>query len=116
MKKSMIKKYLNHEVIKVSMKEQKGVAELEEVIKKMFFHGKLEFNEEVYITNARHKAALLHASNSLNMVLESIVMDMPEDFYSIDLLSAYKALGRILGEEIDDDVVNEIFSKFCMGK
>ncbi|MGN0290304.1 MAG: tRNA uridine-5-carboxymethylaminomethyl(34) synthesis GTPase MnmE [Lachnospiraceae bacterium] len=112
----MIKKYLNHEVIKVSMKEQKGVDELEEVIKKMFFHGKLEFNEEVYITNARHKAALLHASNSLNMVLESIAMDMPEDFYSIDLMNAYEELGNILGESLGEDLVNEIFSKFCTGK
>lgn len=112
----MIKKYLNHEVIKVSMKEQKGVEELEEVIKKMFFHGKLEFNEEVYITNARHKAALLHASNSLNMVLESIAMDMPEDFYSIDLMNAYEELGNILGESLGEDLVNEIFSKFCTGK
>lgn len=112
----MIKKYLNHEVIKVSMKEQKGVDELEEMIKKMFFHGKLEFNEEVYITNARHKAALLHASNSLNMVLESIAMDMPEDFYSIDLMNAYEELGNILGESLGEDLVNEIFSKFCTGK
>lgn len=112
----MIQKYLDHEVIKVSMKEHKGVEELEEVIKKMFFHGKLEFNEEVYITNARHKAALLNALNSLKMVLESIAMDMPEDFYSIDLMNVYEELGNILGESLGEDLVNEIFSKFCTGK
>lgn len=112
----MIQKYLDHEVIKVSMKEHKGVEELEEVIKKMFFNGKLEFNEEVYITNARHKAALLNALNSLKMVLESIAMDMPEDFYSIDLMNVYEELGNILGESLGEDLVNEIFSKFCTGK
>lgn len=52
----------------------------------------------------------------MNQVEKSLEMDMPEDFYSIDLMSAYASLGRIIGEEVGDDLVNEIFSKFCMGK
>ena len=82
----------------------------------MFFHGELTFNNEVYITNARHKAALEETKNSLKQVLESIDLEMPEDFFSIDLMNAYKELGSIIGEEVGEDLVNEIFSKFCTGK
>ena len=82
----------------------------------MFFHGNLEFNDEVYITNVRQKQALEEAKESLKQVRNSIDMGMPEDFYSIDLMSAYEALGRITGESVEDDLVNEIFGKFCMGK
>ena len=68
------------------------------------------------ITNIRHKTALADAKNSLSMVLASIESGMPEDFYSIDLMNAYEKLGLIIGESVEDDLVNEIFSKFCMGK
>lgn len=105
-----------HPIVSISAKEETGIAELEEQIKEMFFHGELSFNDEVYITNARHKAALEEAEKSLTQVLESISMDMPEDFYSIDLMNAYKELGSIIGEEVGEDLVNEIFSKFCTGK
>ena len=111
-----MEKLLDKKVISVSAKEHLGINELEETIKTMFFHGKLEFNDEVYITNVRHKAALKNACDSLAMVRKSIADGMPEDFYSIDLMSAYEELGTIIGEAVDDDLVNEIFSKFCMGK
>ena len=112
----MIASHLDQKIIKVSMKENQGVDELENAIKELFFHGKLELNDEVYITNARHKAALSNAKDSLNMVLDSIAMEMPEDFYSIDLMNTYEELGNILGESLGEDLVNEIFSKFCTGK
>lgn len=112
----MIASHLNQKIIKVSMKENQGVDELENAIKELFFHGKVELNDEVYITNARHKAALSNAKDSLNMVLNSIAMEMPEDFYSIDLMNTYEELGNILGESLGEDLVNEIFSKFCTGK
>ena len=82
----------------------------------MVFSGKISFNEEVYITNARHKEALEEAAQSLSMVRRSIEDGMPEDFFSIDLMAAYASLGKITGEEVGEDLVNEIFSKFCMGK
>ena len=82
----------------------------------MFFEGNLSFNDEIYITNIRHKTALQDAYASLQRVIESIDSGMPEDFYSIDLLDAYESLGSITGETIGEDLVNEIFSKFCMGK
>ena len=82
----------------------------------MFFHGEVSFNDEVIITNIRQKNSLQEAKNSLNLVLRSIEDAMPEDFYSIDLMNAYESLGNIIGESVEDDLVNEIFSKFCMGK
>ena len=96
--------------------ENSGMDELEETIRNMFFKGELKHNNELIVTNLRHKEALQDALNSLKLVERSIEDGMPEDFYSIDLTSAYASLGKIIGEEVDEDVVNEIFSKFCMGK
>lgn len=96
--------------------ENSGMEELEETIRNMFFDGELKQNNELVVTNLRHKEALQDALNSLKLVERSIEDGMPEDFYSIDLTSAYASLGKIIGEEVDEDVVNEIFSKFCMGK
>lgn len=103
-------------VIPVSVVEETGISQLEDEIKRMFFHGELSFNDEVYITNARHKAALEESKESLKLVMDSIAMGMSEDFFSIDLMNAYESLGRIVGESVGEDLVNEIFSKFCVGK
>ncbi|MBP3475733.1 MAG: tRNA uridine-5-carboxymethylaminomethyl(34) synthesis GTPase MnmE [Lachnospiraceae bacterium] len=103
-------------IIKTSTKEANGIDTLTELIQDMFFHGKISYNDEVYITNMRHKEAICDAKNSILQVRNSLEMDMPEDFYSIDLMSAYASLGTIIGEEVGEDLVNEIFSKFCMGK
>lgn len=111
-----LKKRTGHPVIPISAKEETGVFELEEEIKSMFFSGNLSFNDEVYITNARHKAALEEADRSLELVRNSIEIGMPEDFFSIDLMNAYESLGTIVGEAVGEDLVNEIFSKFCTGK
>lgn len=103
-------------MISISAKEHRGIDELEEAIREMFFSGEVTFNDEVYITNIRHKTALKEALSSLRLVLQSIADGMPEDFFSIDLMNAYEELGSIIGEAVEDDLVNEIFSKFCMGK
>ena len=105
-----------HPIVSVSAKEEQGIDLLEDQIKELFFQGDLAFNDEIYITNARHKAALEEARKSLEMVENSIEMQMPEDFFSIDLMNAYEALGSIIGEAVGEDLVNEIFSKFCTGK
>ncbi|MCB6201246.1 tRNA uridine-5-carboxymethylaminomethyl(34) synthesis GTPase MnmE [Extibacter muris] len=104
------------QVLEVSAKNQCGIGDFEKVVKDMFFEGNLSFNNEIYITNVRHKAALQDARNSLKKVIESIDSGMPEDFYSIDLLDAYESLGSITGDTMGEDLINEIFSKFCMGK
>lgn len=103
-------------VIPVSAKEQKGIDKLEEQIKEWFLHGEIDFNDEVMITNVRHKTAMSEALKSLELVERSIEDGMPEDFFSIDLMNTYEQLGTIIGESLEDDLVNEIFSRFCMGK
>ena len=103
-------------VLPVSAREETGIELLEQEIQTMFFQGGLHFNDQVYITNARHKAALEDGARSIAMVRRSIADGMPEDFYSIDLMDAYQKLGTIVGEAVGEDLVNEIFSKFCMGK
>lgn len=104
------------DIIEFSAKAGLGMDELEEKIKDMFYSGEITFNDQVYITNARHKEALENSYNSLLNVKESVDAGMPEDFYTIDLMDAYEQLGLIIGESVEDDLVNEIFSKFCMGK
>lgn len=103
-------------IIKTSMKDKNGIELFLKTVKEMFFHGDITYNDEVYITNARHKEALQDGYDSLLQVHKSIEDQMPEDFYTIDLMSAYEKLGLIIGEAVEDDLVNEIFSKFCVGK
>ncbi len=105
-----------HPVIAISAKKESGIDQLEEEIKSLFYEGEIDFNDQVMITNVRHAQALHDAYDSILMVKRSIEDEMPEDFYSIDLMNAYEKLGLIVGESVEDDLVNEIFNKFCMGK
>ena len=93
-----------------------GLDLLEAEIEKLFLMGDLRQNDQLMITNLRHKEELLQTKSALLLVKQSLEAQMPEDFYSIDLMQAYACLGKILGEEVGDDLVEEIFSKFCMGK
>lgn len=111
-----ISMYSNNPVIMVSAKDESGIEDLKKYIINEFSKGYLKYNDEIFITNARQKDALNNAISSLLCVAKSIHDDMPEDFYSIDLTAAYDFLGQIIGEQMDEDVVNEIFGKFCMGK
>ncbi len=107
---------ISFKILSVSAKEQQGFEELKSIIQEMFFSKEIKVNDQIYITNIRHKNALCSARDSLRMVQKSIEDQMPEDFYSIDLRNAYEQLGYITGDSIGEDLVNEIFSKFCMGK
>lgn len=114
--KEDICKHMNHCVISFSAKNGDGLNLLEDTITDMFFQGNIQENNEVFLTNARHVAALHNAKESLSHVVESIECQMPEDFLTIDLMDAYESLGKIIGEAVEEDLVNEIFSKFCTGK
>jgi len=114
--KKDIVKYLNKPVIEISTKEETGIEELESVLKEMFFEGKISFNDEIYITNIRHKEAIKASIESLTLVLNSINEGLPEDFFSIDLMNAYQVLGSMIGESVGEDLIDKIFSDFCMGK
>ncbi len=100
----------------ISAKEKEGLDAFTSLIKEKFFSGQISFDDEVTISSLRQKEALFSALQSMKMVQQSLEDDMPEDFYSIDLMNAYACLGEIIGEEVGEDLVNEIFSKFCMGK
>ena len=103
-------------MVSISAKNETGLDKLEHAIKDMFFNGEISFNEEIYITNVRHKTLLQEALDSLYMVKDGINQGMSEDFLTIDLMTAYEKLGMIIGEEVEDDLADRIFSKFCMGK
>ena len=106
----------NMRILSFSAKTSQGLTELTDVIKDLFYHGELNADEELYLTSVRHKTLVENADMALLHVKESLQMNMPEDFYAIDLMQCYSSLGEIIGEEVDDDLVDEIFSKFCMGK
>ena len=112
----MEEKNADFPVISISAKERTGIRELEHLVKELFLQGEIQGNDQVYITNIRQKSALQSALESLQLVKKSIGDGMPEDFYSIDLMDAYESLGSIIGESVGEDVIHEIFSKFCMGK
>lgn len=114
--KLLITSQIDTEILDISAKEGTGKEELCAKLKQMFFNNELSYNNEIYISNMRHKALLYDTRDSLHKVKESIAMDMGEDFFTIDLMSAYISLGKIIGEELEDDLVNKIFSEFCMGK
>ena len=106
----------NVHIISSSTMKENGMVAFSKLLSDLFINGYVKMNDEVVITNIRHKEALIASEESLHKVLESIDMCMPEDFFSIDLMSAYSSLGYIIGEEVGDDLVQEIFTKFCMGK
>ncbi len=112
----MLQEKTGKTVISISAKEETGIDKLKKTIQNLFYEGSIDFNDEVLITNVRHKTAIQNALNSLYMVKQSIENQMPEDFLTIDLMDAYEQLGTIIGEAVEDDLVNEIFGKFCMGK
>ena len=111
-----VRKMTPHPVIEFSAKDGTGLKETEEMIRELFYQGEIDFNEEIYITAERQRRAIEDALSSIEMTEKSISLNMPEDFFSIDLQNAYASLGSITGDTVGDDVINEIFSKFCMGK
>ncbi len=103
-------------ILSISSKTGQGLDQLKTTISNVFFQGNISFNDELIVTNVRQKESLHKTKVSLSRVLESIEAGMPEDFYSVDLMDAYGELGRIIGEKVEEDLVNEIFAEFCMGK
>ncbi|NMA82647.1 MAG: tRNA uridine-5-carboxymethylaminomethyl(34) synthesis GTPase MnmE [Epulopiscium sp.] len=103
-------------ILEISIKEKIGLDLLEKTLKEMFFKGEIKMNETIFITNVRHKDALVKSKESLETVLETIELGLPEDCLSIDLQSAYEYLGEITGETVGESLIDQIFSQFCLGK
>ena len=111
-----LKKKTGCPVVVISAREETGIEDLEKIVERMFLNGEIEKDDEVMITNTRHKSALESAFQSIKMVLQGVESGVPEDFLTIDLMEAYGKLGTIIGEAVGEDLVNEIFERFCMGK
>ena len=107
---------LGCDIVELSASTGDGKEKLYDLLNDKFFSGELEYNDQLYITNARHKEELMKTRESLLKVRESIDMGMEEDFFSIDLMDAYEHLGLIIGETNRDDLADKIFEEFCMGK
>ena len=103
-------------IIAFSAKTGEGLEELQQYITNQFFQNEISFNQEIYLSNERQKQAVSEAYESLLRVKESYDLGVGEDFYTIDMMNAYEQLGSIIGETVDDDLVDTIFKKFCMGK
>ena len=103
-------------LVEISAKTQDGLERLQKMLEQIFVDPYTRINDEVIITNLRQKNELVQSRQSLENVQNSITMGMAEDFFSIDLMDAYRHLGYIIGEEVEDDLVEKIFSEFCMGK
>ncbi|TCK86787.1 tRNA modification GTPase [Natranaerovirga hydrolytica] len=111
-----LKAYINKPIINISAKKHEGIDAIEKAINELFFKGQIDFNDDIYITNIRHKNALSESIKSLEKAIESINMNMPEDCIVIDLKSGYEKLGEIVGDAMNDDIIDQIFSQFCLGK
>ena len=111
-----IKRVLDCDVIEVSAVENTGFSELKDVLTNKFYSGNIRYNDDLFITNIRHKNLIEQAHLSLELAIGGVRDSMPEDLITIDMMDAYTALGKVIGKAVEEDLVNEIFSKFCMGK
>ena len=112
-----VKKYISEEnIIFISVKDDSGIDELVKRLKDMFFEGEININDEVLVGNVRHRNSLFNASEALKKVMETISLSMPEDFISMDLQEVNKYLGEITGDSVDEEIIDRIFSQFCLGK
>lgn len=114
--KDILLNTLNYNTILFSTKTKEGLNELKITIKKLFLSGDINFNNQIFINNERQLLSFKQSKDSLENVLNSINNNISEDFYTIDLMDSYKYLSQIIGKDISDDLINQIFSKFCMGK
>ncbi len=112
----MVEKVFSRPSVCISAKEETGFDQFSQMVEEMFLKGAVSYDEEMHLTNIRHRISMEKAAESLEKVMESIRLGMPEDFYSIDLMDAYESLGTIIGESAGEDLIQEIFSKFCVGK
>jgi len=102
--------------VKISSLTGEGIDELKDLIKELFYSGSITSEEDIIITNERHRELLISAEQSVKNVCEGIEAGVSEDFLTIDMMDAYEALGKIVGESVEDDLADRIFRDFCMGK
>jgi tRNA modification GTPase len=106
----------SHKLITTSLVEEKGIEELEEAIAELFFSGSIEANDMTYVSNSRHIGLLTQALNAIKEVQNGIEMGVPIDILQIDLTRTWELLGEITGDSVHDELINQLFSQFCLGK
>lgn len=106
----------NIPVIRISIKNNEGIEELEKTISKMFLQGEIVSSNETLVTNIRHRDILGRSIEHLQSSLNDMEMNIPIDCLEIDLRTSWEILGEITGETIEDDVLDKIFKDFCIGK
>ncbi len=113
----IIESYLsNGEIISLSAKQHEGLPLLKQVMKNFIAEGKGKVSGGVTLSNRRQKESLINAITSLEKVIEAITIGLPEDCLAIDLHDSYGHLGMIVGEALKDEIISELFSRFCLGK
>jgi tRNA modification GTPase len=103
-------------ILEASVINEQGIDELEDTIYQMFFKGDISQNDEILLTNARHKNLVDQAISAIEQAFNSFDMGMPLDMVTIDIKNSAECIGQITGESIDEDVMHNIFSRFCIGK
>ncbi len=116
LEKSEELKKINKKIIKISAKNGSGIEELYNEIENMFQIKNLETDGEIIITNIRHKNQIEYAINNINEAIDAVKNNLPIDIISISIKQTLEDLGKITGENVSEDIINEIFSKFCLGK
>lgn len=104
------------DLIATSMLEESGIDELETQIEQRFFSGEIKSGDVNYLLNTRHTQLLRQAISSLDEVLESTEMMLPVDLIQMDFTRAWDLLGEITGDSVQDELLNKLFSQFCLGK
>ena len=102
--------------IEIAAMNNQGIDQLEQAIVDLFFSGNLDVSQEVMVTNVRHITILEESVNHMDGFINGIDMDLSVDFLVIDLQSTWEKLGKITGETVEEDLLDQIFSKFCLGK
>lgn len=103
-------------IIETSMLEEAGLDALEDEISNLFFKGQLQSTDINYLLNSRHTQLLKQALAALDEVQSAVAMELPVDLIQIDYTRAWDLLGEITGDSVQDELLNELFSQFCLGK
>ena len=106
----------NHRIVATSLLKEEGVIELEEAIAALFFEGQVEANDLTYVSNARHIALLHQAQEVIEDALNAAEMGVPVDMVQIDVTRTWEILGEIIGDTVQESLINQLFSQFCLGK
>lgn len=109
-------KQTNKPVIKISAKTKEGIEDLYEQILKMFKLNEIEINDGEVITNIRHKNQIRKAIDALKQAKQGLKIEIPIDIIAVSLKESIEDLSEITGENVSEDIINNIFSKFCLGK